>query len=279
MRAVTCPGRERAFTANPSSRILTNIATREGFRPGSGFTLIELLVVIAVIAVLVALLLPALSTAKEQARSASCKNHLHQIGLALQMYVQERGWYPPLAETSPNSLCFDKLYSYHPVSWTNTAWNCPAYIAEGGIVSRGMVDTNSIGISYAYNFLGVATGYPGCPQSIYQLQLGLGQAHRYPTKDLRVFVPSEMYAVADARSMTTTHGVIAGCVKMGLWSMNNEAPPPHGQGYNILFCDGHGAWVARKDYLYPPRSASHWNIDDQPHSEAWAPVSLWSVQD
>jgi prepilin-type N-terminal cleavage/methylation domain-containing protein/prepilin-type processing-associated H-X9-DG protein len=53
------------------------------------FTFIELLVTITIIGILMALLLPALARTKETGRSAACLSNLHQIGLALQIYVQE----------------------------------------------------------------------------------------------------------------------------------------------------------------------------------------------
>ena len=95
--------------------------TNSSPRPATAFTLLELLVVIAIIAILASLLLPVLSAAKKRAAQATCINNMKQLGLGIQMYIDDnREIFPGMASQHSGFQKEDWIYwrkddTAHPV--------------------------------------------------------------------------------------------------------------------------------------------------------------------
>ena len=119
----------------------------------NGFTLIEILVVIAIIAMLAALLLPALSSARERARRTACLNNLRQFSIAYEMYAED--WYERFP-SSPESLYDadnnETTLSIYPdyIKTPKTFW-CPSSLNRENLYPK-TIDSTTWNNSYSFVF-------------------------------------------------------------------------------------------------------------------------------
>jgi prepilin-type N-terminal cleavage/methylation domain-containing protein/prepilin-type processing-associated H-X9-DG protein len=269
-------------------------------RAGGGLTLIEVLVVIAIIGILAALLLPVTSRSKVAARSTVCKNHLHQMELALQMYVQENdNRYPycicPADSAGDNSSdptnfpkwhnrwWFAKLQPYYPVPWTNTAYHCPGF---KGVIKAVDAGSGPRG-SYGYNERGVRIGFTDYTDPDTGIEIhfppgsfGLGprvRANMKPsTSEAMVKVPSDMLAIGESRFLNVdANHDLGGIPSMLCGGLHRKLfafdPARHGKNYNLVFCDGHVTGMDPWVLFNPTNTAAMWNYDHEPHPELWVP--------
>jgi len=209
----------------------------------SGFTLIELLVVIAIIAILAALLLPALSRAKQRAWTTSCNANLHQIGLSLKMFADDNSeLYPESGSTiywgaidpeTGKASWMEQIVSY--VGNTN-AYNCPGNLQLPPEEQGPFNYFNGARAAYV-----ITNG--NAPVQSTAIRLPSAYVLSGDTGGIDSPTGGGTFDPLDADKDDYTQNCVGGPDNgspFELWQI-------HSRGQNVLFADGHSKWYQAYD--------------------------------
>ena len=267
-------------------------------KPGRAFTLMELLVVIAIIAILAALLLPALSAAKQKARRIGCLNNLRQLSVACKMYADDSrgqlvsswpiGWdsYP----VNPYSWCpgwvtYTKPggYDYGP----DPQFNCTnvyalqqgaiwSYVKSAGVY-RCPADGRSLGgvpvvRSYSMNawMSGRSYGDPTGMSTFVTPEKDWELTYVLFRRENQIASPAQMWCLIDedARSINDSLFIVDMSEQNGIIDMPSNR---HGKSYELGFADGH------MDNVKMTAPAADWMRQSSAPDPDWVKLKSWTT--
>lgn len=257
-----------------------------------GFTLVELLVVIAVIALLMAILLPALNRAREMGKRAVCLHHLQQLFIAWTMYADgnndkivrgdagEYGWHPdetewvlrdwgspPMSiEQQKESIMKGALYRY---TKSIDVYRCPTVEKHVKLRTYSAVDSmNSTDSSYM-------PAISPAPTTIKAVMIKVRQTMRKPYERI-VFIDDGGLGNGAMGGFTIHIYKDAYLTNSKCWW--DEAPIRHGEGSTFVFADGHAEyhkWMDKQTIAFSKGEISNPCDNDGNEDMRWFSLCVW----
>ncbi len=204
------------------------------------FTLIELLVVVAIIAVLVAILLPALNAAREQGKSAVCQANLRQLGMVFRYYAEDHNdFIASYAAQGNGCRWYDLLAGYRETqnrSKNKNIYLCPAQkavVCEGdGTEITNYAQSEALACEFWYSKWAKGD-YVGCWSP--------------PFRFAAIVEPTRKILLID----TGVHTIPVVETTQGHYGYQNLIPELHNHGDNALYIDGHAEWGSTVSFIDP----------------------------
>ena len=234
-----------------------------------GFTLVELLVVISIMALLMAILLPSLQKARDQAKKVICLNQIRQIGLGCNAYIIDYGCIPPQSSSSAPL----GTYKVHTSDWGSMAILYPlGYIPDYKIFwcpsATGIYGAKHNLRNPFWSFVSSPNGNYMVPKPLATLR----SSYQYRG----VFLKKE-----NKKGIETSRLAIL----MDLFAPDDRIPW-HRSGYNIGFVDGSGHFYSDKErklfytYYHPDTAPGYSNWSSYYTVDRWISTrAVWSVLD
>jgi prepilin-type N-terminal cleavage/methylation domain-containing protein len=206
-----------------------------------GFTLVELLVVTTIIALLIAILLPSLSKARERAKRTACLSNLHQIHVAFAIYANEFQDQVPIGHRSVSKQFNSMIYSA-----TASKWVLFGVLQQGGYLKEPRVLFCPSEVNPKFMFNTAENPWPTTANPTINLQAGYAAR---PEKQ----VPDDFYNPGSLKApfLPKLTDFRLKAIFADLTAAANRVATRHVQGNHVLFGNGAARWVPLGKFTQP----------------------------